>query len=365
MNNQPHIVYISPYYNPSVASGANRRFDEICKRFAEEFGKSFTLVVSRGNTPKWWNGKGNLVEVSPSSNHLTKFRTAYDIGRVLDKLPPSIVVIESIPIPFRALRRHTHLQVVYDFRYFTADSKGLLYRMAFSRFLRSQWRRSEHIVTCTDFSISELEKYVGFERKQIIKSYFGIDTNLLGSPQGQAKKTIDIFYVGHFEKRKNHAPLLQAIAKVDPTLRAVFIGRDNGMQAETEALAQSLGLKNATFGSIEGDAALWDAYRESRLFVYPSIYEGFGIPLIEALALQTPVICSDTAVFHEVGDGFADYFDPKDPDDIADKIKSALSKERTHEYAKVRSYLEKFTWDNIYTKFVKDLIETTQNKSKG
>ncbi len=349
------LIYISPYYNPKVASGANRRFNELGQRFLRDFGDSFTLVVSRGCAPPWWTGK-HLIEVDYSFNHWSKWRAMRQIGKVLDRLPPSMVVVESVPIPFRALKRHVHFQVAYDFRYFTSASKGWLYRLFFSSFLKRQWARSQYMVTCSDFSIAELETYVGYDRKRVIKSYFGIDERLLRESSASAvNKTIDIIYVGHFEKRKNHEPLLRAIALVNTHLRVMLVGVDNGMKAGLEALSKELGLTGVTFQTIHDDKTLWQLYRESKIFVYPSLYEGFGIPLIEALVLGTPVVCSDIPVFREVGGNLVTFFDPHDPADISKKITEQLRHPQPPSFEAIRAHLQKFTWEHIYTAFVRDL----------
>lgn len=356
MEKQIPIVYISPYYMPDDSSGGNRRFNEICRRFNEELGPDFTLIITKGQRPLWWKEKSKLVEIEYGFNHQTKFKAARQIARYLDSIPPSIVVLESVPIPFRALKRHAHFQVAYDFRYFTGDSKSFLYRLIFSQYLKYEWRNSEFFVTPTEFSISELQKYVGYPRERIVKSYFGIDKELLKATDlPKLPKKYDVIYVGHFEKRKNHAPLLHAIAKVDPSMKVKLIGYDTGLQKQLEELAKTLGLVNTTFESVNNDKLLWQYYRESKVFAYPSIYEGFGIPTIEALVLGIPVICSDIPVFHEVGGDLVTYFDPRDPDDIAEKLRTALKEQRTPSPERVKEHLQKFLWDNIYTKFRDDL----------
>ena len=351
------VVYVSPYYDPAVPSGANRRFDEITRRFPRDLGKDFTLIVARGKTPPWWKGSSsNLVEVEYHFNHLSKFRAAREIAAALDRLPPSTVIIESVPIPYRALKRHAHFQVAYDFRYFASESKNLLYRLIFSAYLKNQWKRAQYFVTCSDFSISELQKHVGFDPKRIVKSYFGIDERLLSEEASRPEpKTIDVIYVGHFEQRKNHAPLLRAIAEVNKELRVCLVGVDNGLKQPLQELAHGLGLTNVTFETINNDAALWKLYRQSRVFAYPSLYEGFGIPLIEALALHIPVIASDISIFHEVGGEFATFFNPRDPQDIARALRVALENPAPLDSDRVRAHLEKFVWENIYKKFATDV----------
>lgn len=347
------IVYVSPYFVAKQTSGANRRFNEVCKRFSDEFGERFHLIVAKGEKPDWWNGT-HLLEVDYRFNHPSKFTAAAEIGRYLDTLPPSLVIIESLPIPFRSLKRHRHFQVAYDFRYFRKESKGLLYRLMFSQYLKDQWRRSEYMVTCSEFSIHELERYVAYPRNRIIKSFFGIDERVFGVPK--ENKVYDLIYVGHFEKRKNHAPLLHAIAKVNPAMKVVLIGQDNGLRSSLEALAKELGLTNVVFDAINDDAKLWKLYQESRVFAFPSIYEGFGMPLIEAMALGLPVLASDMEVFREVGGDLATYFNPTNPDDIAAKLTDALAHPVVPSPENVRTHLTPFLWDEIYKNFVKDLF---------
>jgi glycosyltransferase involved in cell wall biosynthesis len=350
------VVYISPYYITDDSSGGNRRFNAICKRFNQELGVEFTLVVTKGQRPLWWDNKSKLIEIDYGFNHWTKFKATRQIAEYLDSIPPSIVVLESVPIPFKALKRHAHFQVAYDFRYFTGDSKSFLYRLMFSQYLKYQWRNSEFFVTPTDFSISELQKYVGYDEKKIVKSYFGIEKELLNAMDlPKLEKKYDVIYVGHFEKRKNHIPLLHAIAKINKDLKVKLIGYDTGLQTTLEHLAKELGLTNTTFESVNNDSLLWQYYRESEVFVYPSIYEGFGIPTIEALVLGIPVTCSDIPVFHEVGGDLVTYFNPRDPNDIAEKLERALQEQKVPSPQSVRDHLQKFVWDNIYTKFESDL----------
>jgi glycosyltransferase involved in cell wall biosynthesis len=289
-----------------------------------------------------------------------------EIATILDALPPSIVIIESIPIPYRALKRHVHFQVAYDFRYFTGDSKGLLYRLVFSNYLKRAWKRAEYMVTSSEFSIDELKRYVGYDPARVVKSFFGIDERVLTLAQApMPEKEYDVIYVGHFERRKNHAPLLRAIALVDKGLRVILIGRDNGMKAEIAELARTLGLTGVEFGPAVDDTTLWQLYRKSRVFAYPSIYEGFGIPTIEALALGVPAIIADIPVFHEVGADLVTYFDPHDPSDIADSLRKVLEAPQIPPPERVRAHLSQFFWGHVYERFAHDLKERAKRRLRN
>ena len=349
------IIYVNPYYNPAIPSGANRRVNELIPRFVRDYGDNFTLIVTKGMAPAGWGGK-NLIEVDYEFNHKSKFTAVKQIAAALDNLPPSIVIIESIPIPFRALKRHTHFQVAYDFRYFYPFSKSFLYRLFFSQYLKWQWGHSQFMVTCSEFSIDELARHVGYPRERVVKSFFGINEQIFDVPHlPPEQKEYDLIYVGHFDGHKNHAPLIDALGMMDKNLKVLFIGVDNGLLASLKERAANLGLTNISWMTVKDEKKVWEYYTKSRIFISPSVYEGFGMPTIEALALGLPVVISDIKVFHEVGQDLATYFDPHDPKDIAEKLSAALKDPTPPDQTKVRAHLDQFTWSNIYKKFLEDI----------
>ncbi len=357
-----NLIYVSPYFNPRVASGANRRFNEIGKRLLADFGDRFTLVVSKGAVPEWWAGK-NLREVDYDFNHRTKFRAVREIAAVLDAAPASQVIIESIPIPFKALKRHQHLQVAYDFRYFYPFSKSWLYRLLFSQYLKYEWRTSEFMLTCSEFSIQELERHVGYPRDRVVKSFFGINGQIFAVPHRPlGEKEYDLIYVGHFDGHKNHAPLIDALGLMDKNLKVLFIGVDNGLKSALQERATGLGLTNISWLTVRDEREVWNFYTKSKVFVSPSLYEGFGMPTIEALALGLPVVLSDIPVFHEVGGTLATYFNPHDPSDIAAKLTAALKNPTPPASDQVKQTLAPFLWGEIYRTFVLDLERLWKNR---
>jgi glycosyltransferase involved in cell wall biosynthesis len=95
-------------------------------------------------------------------------------------------------------------------------------------------------------------------------------------------------------------------------------------------------------------------YNASDLLVFPSVHEGFGFPLVEAMKCELPVACCDIDVFHEVGSNAAVYFDPLDADDIADKMALVLSnaslRQKLIENGKARHLI--FTWETAANELI-------------
>lgn len=97
------------------------------------------------------------------------------------------------------------------------------------------------------------------------------------------------------------------------------------------------------------DAQLVTAYKKATLYVFPSLMEGFGLPCLDAMSISLPVVCSDIPVFKEVYGNAVWYFDPNDPNDIAQKvIEVASSPKLQQELAKRgKTHCQKYSWDKL------------------
>ena len=197
---------------------------------------------------------------------------------------------------------------------------------------------------------------MGYPRAQVIKSFFGINDKIFDVPHlTLQQKEYDLIYVGHFDGHKNHAPLIDALALLNKDLKVLFIGLDNGLQQQLMERARTKGLRNVVFTTEPDERKVWDYYTRSKLFVSPSLYEGFGMPTIEALALGLPVAVSDIPVFREVGVDLVSYFDPRDPHVIAGVIGRLLEDPTPPDQRRVRRHLSQFLWSAIYEKFINDV----------
>ena len=110
-----------------------------------------------------------------------------------------------------------------------------------------------------------------------------------------------------------------------------------------EKLEEDLKISNKVIhtGMVEQEE-LVDLYNLADLFVFPSLYEGFGIPILEALACGTPVICSNTSSLPEVGGDVVEYFNPLDVEEIKNTIERKLKDKNNINYEK---QLKKFDWE--------------------
>lgn len=222
--------------------------------------------------------------------------------------------------------------------------------------------RSDMIITISEFSKKEIEKYLGIDDRKIHVVPCGVDCEKYSRKfsinrifEVSKKYGIEekyILYMGTLEPRKNIKVLIEAyhiLAEKKARLpKLVIAGKKGWMYEELFQMAADFGLNDRILftGYIENDdiAALMSG---AELFVFPSLYEGFGIPPLEAMACGTPVIISDTeALLETVGEN-AVAFRSGDAIDLSDKINWLIEDEEIREklsYAG-RKWAEKKTWE--------------------
>jgi glycosyltransferase involved in cell wall biosynthesis len=139
----------------------------------------------------------------------------------------------------------------------------------------------------------------------------------------------------------------ESLAAADPELHFVVVGGGDFSRAELAAFEAS-GLGARIHHVVPSDAAMPEIYQRAQAFQFPSIYEGFGLPTLEALASGTPTVLADASCSREVGGDAALYAAPGDAKDLADKLTVAMSpgeRERVRSAGPARGRL--FQWDDL------------------
>ncbi|MCX6557188.1 MAG: glycosyltransferase family 1 protein [Candidatus Aminicenantes bacterium] len=155
-----------------------------------------------------------------------------------------------------------------------------------------------------------------------------------------------ILFTGTIEPRKNLPTLLKALIELkrrDVVIPLVIAGSRGWGTSEFIALAKELAGQVREIGYVE-DADLPGLYREAQFFVFPSLAEGFGLPLIEALASGTPVLCSDIPVFHEIGLELPTYFQATSVPELGEKMESLWQQDKTTGREARIAHARTFSW---------------------
>jgi glycosyltransferase involved in cell wall biosynthesis len=161
-----------------------------------------------------------------------------------------------------------------------------------------------------------------------------------------------LLYVGGHPPHKNVGRLLEAFALLGqevPDLKLVLVGWGTATQLDqTRSAIRSLGLtQRVELLPSVSDAELSHLYANCTAFVFPSLYEGFGLPVAEALAHGVPVICSRAASLPEIAGDAAVYFNPESTADLTDKLRSVLGSPKLADTLRRRGPAQaaRFSWD--------------------
>ena len=192
--------------------------------------------------------------------------------------------------------------------------------------------KSDMIITGSFFSKQEILDRVDFKDEKIKVIYHGLDHNVF-KIYDEIKLDFElpekfILSVGSIEPRKNLLGLLKAYNLLDEKTKdeykLVLVGF-KGWQNQEFMKQIERDKENINYLGFISDDELAKVYNRADCFVFPSFYEGFGLPLLESMACGTPVISSSTTSMPEVGKDAVIYCNPNEIDDIKNKIKLVLN----------------------------------------
>ena len=175
-------------------------------------------------------------------------------------------------------------------------------------------RSCDVIVVNSAFTAEDVAERLGFARERIVVAHPGVDERFTQDPNGSGDY---VLMLGPRDPRKNHANLAAAVERL-PDLR--LVAPEHVADDELPAL-----------------------YRGAAVFAYPSFFEGFGMPILEAMASGTPVVASSHPSLDEAAGDAAVRVDPESPEAIAEGIEEAL-RERERLVAKGLEHARGFTW---------------------
>jgi glycosyltransferase involved in cell wall biosynthesis len=186
--------------------------------------------------------------------------------------------------------------------------------------------RADHVICISKSTANDLTKFYDVDPDKISITYLGVEKNFIISSNSPVDYPY-ILYVGNRHKYKNFQMFLKSLSinpKILQNFKIVLFGGGNLTKHEIN-LIRSYKIDPKKFSFYKGNNNLLNLfYQNARLLIYPSKYEGFGLPILEGFANNCPVICSNIPVFREVADQAAEYFDPNNADSIAQSISRVL-----------------------------------------
>ena len=212
-------------------------------------------------------------------------------------------------------------------------------------------RKASKVIADSGSTKSDILKFVpGIDSDKIVVIPLG--SNEIFKQDTSIKKKNIILSVGTIEPRKNLKRLIMAYGNLPETVKSkyqlVIVGGNGWNNGDIYEAAKSLvESKRVVFKNYLSDDQLQKLYNEARIFVYPSLYEGFGLPVLEAMSCGLPVITSNVSSLPEVAGSAAFYVNPRSEKDISEAMNELLKDEKLmHEMSKKSTdQAKKFSWE--------------------
>jgi len=251
------------------------------------------------------------------------------------------------------LFRHDQVSLMHDVIVFAVpDSTSFIFRAWHRTIFKNVSARARFIVTDSEFSRGEIIKYLGTSPDKIRVIYAGCDhmqrmrrDDSVLERHGLGGRPF-LFAVSSLNPNKNFSSVIRAMEKIGrPDFDLVIAGGVNPAVFSQDRADFPPHVKYLGYVS---DAELKSLYSAASCFIYPSFYEGFGLPPLEAMTSGAPVIASQVASLPEVCGEAARYVNPNSVDDIANAIREVMGspalRERLKSAGADRS--RKFTWES-------------------
>ncbi len=226
--------------------------------------------------------------------------------------------------------------------------------------IRIAARKADHVLTVSDASKRDILFYTGIADDKVTVIHNGLDSRFSGAPDRAAIERVQerfqldhpfVLYVGNIKPHKNIDRLIAAFAAARTDgpdgLKLVVIGDETSNYPSVRQAVHRHRLdKHVRFFGFQPAATLVVFYRLARAFVFPSLYEGFGLPPLEAMANDTPVVTSNVSSLPEVAGDAALLVDPYDVASIADGIRRAVTDESLRQtlISRGRARAQHFSW---------------------
>ena len=354
-------VYIDVFYYKNALSGLKTYIEELVSASKTHGGDEIKYIFSHNiekitNNQLFINSKFRIIRWIFQLRYLIWKQIILPIKLLINKV--DIVICPDYVAPI--ICHSKKIVVIHDNLFWKyPENYPFIWRNYYTKLIHWGLNSKSTIITTSNYSKLALQPL--FKKHKIYPVYQSSENFSIEQTKQNKKKYI--LHVGTFEKRKNLMTLIKAFKilreelKVDYKLvlaGSKYINGDNKIFAEIEKYIKLHNLFNNILmpGYVDKNKVFY-FYNNSLMYVFPSVDEGFGIPLIEALKLKVPVICSDIPIFREIANDSVLYFEKQNEIDLFEKMKELIKSEELSKKLILKGF-ERVKKYNRYN-FIKDL----------
>jgi glycosyltransferase involved in cell wall biosynthesis len=329
------MVVVNARFLTQRVTGVQRFAIELSKILKERLGDHIKFVTCKGVIHKELYNELQAETIGLNRSHMWE---QVDLFLYLRTNENPLLISFSATGPIFYQRQ---IVTIHDMAFkFYKHTFSKLFALTYNLMIPRLASKCIHVFTVSNTSKADICRELNLPQNKVSVVYNGISSIFKIKSRAQKKEKIDdyILAVSSHHLRKNYERLVQAFDRIEDTkIKLIVVG--SFVKHFSGGSQKNLDERIVLLDNVS-DEELRGYYANARLFVFPSLYEGFGIPLIEAMSQELPCAISDIPVFREIGQSTMLFFDPYSIESIASALNQGLSMERCIKY----SNLEKFDW---------------------
>jgi glycosyltransferase involved in cell wall biosynthesis len=334
-----HVLLNALYLAPGVSAGTETYLRGLAPALADAFPDlRLTVATTRSGAAALradgWDGFATLLAFPCEDGERVRRQWAEQVllGRAARREGAEIV--HSLANIAPVFPRARAVVTLHDVTFMREATFGRLTTWGMSLLVRLAARRADALITATAAAREEICSVLGLDPARLTIVPHGHEPTRTAhpTPAETIRERLElngqrvVLCVAAKRPHKNQELLIRAAPSLDADTVIVLAGHVESYERELRALADELELNGRVrFLGYQSDADLEGLWRMASCAAFPTLGEGFGIPVIEALAHGVPVAASDLPVMREVGGELAHYFDPRDAADAARAVRAALA----------------------------------------
>lgn len=316
---------------------------------------NYTVIVPTKDKDFWIPRNKNFTVLTADFPNYS-FAEQLGFKSFLDTLNPDLVHFCMPQQP--ALYKGDHITSFLDLtllRTYSSDKNRLVFR---AKQFVGRWlfkyvaKTSKHLITISDYVKNDVVSFSKVSPDKVTTTYLAGETTTVAISEYPTPSKSYLLYVGRQADHKNIPRLAEAhqeLLKIHPDTWLVLAGKMDDNARANQKLFTEHGYKNIHFTDFIPDDQLNWLYENAEAYVFPSLMEGFGLPGLEAMAHDTPLVSSNATCLPEIYGEAAHYFDPTSTTDITRAITDVLDNKELREklIANGSSQVKKYSWEKM------------------
>jgi len=280
---------------------------------------------------------------------------------LLNRLKPDLVHFPHFNVPY--LYSGKYIVTIHDLIMTKFPSKKtstlnsiffFIKRFGYNLVIKNAVKKADKIITISKFTAKDIKKYFDLKNTNKIEVIYNGVTKVSYKERDIKLPKKFFLYIGNAYPHKNLEFLIKVFKEFNKNNKdfyLILVGKKNYFYKQLEKYSNN----NIIFTDFVPDNLLINYYKRAQAYIFPSLYEGFGLPPLEAMAYKLPVLSSKASCMPEILDRAALYFDPKNKDDLLNKMNTIINNNELRNKLKEKGLeqIKKYSWSNMVKQIIK------------